>query len=198
MKPPHVRALLWRLGKTAGELGYGPRKEIKHRPKNAERARASRFAGLLYGGPGSGSVGKTWAQAKAAMGEQDTPNGQFRTILKKYGLWKPRCGAPQFHINVKQAARLRAEGMGYPQIGKRLGVTACVVKYALRREGKDTPTCFKQSLHRGRVDLEAARRLRAEGWTYRRIAQHFGVFTNAVWRRLRADSNTQPGRFASS
>lgn len=202
-KPPHVRALLWRLGKTAGELGYVPRKAVKHRPKNAERARASRFAGLLYG-KDCGGVGKTWAQAKAAMGEPDTHNGQFRRILKKYGLWKPRHGAPSFHINVTIAARLRAEGRGYPEIGKRLGVSAYVVMYALRRAGKDTPTKWHNNPHRGRVDLVEAKRLRAEGWTYRRIARHFGVCTNAVWNRLRykgkhaTDSNAPVGRFAST
>jgi hypothetical protein len=35
IKPPHVRALMWRMSKVAGELGYGPPKTIKQgRNKN--------------------------------------------------------------------------------------------------------------------------------------------------------------------
>lgn len=33
IKPPHVRALLWRMGKVAGQLGYGAPKIIRHGPK---------------------------------------------------------------------------------------------------------------------------------------------------------------------
>lgn len=32
IKPPHVRALLWRMGKAAGQLGYDKLKTIQHRP----------------------------------------------------------------------------------------------------------------------------------------------------------------------
>lgn len=39
IKPPHVRALLWRMGRTAGELGYGPVKSINKGVRGRAAAR---------------------------------------------------------------------------------------------------------------------------------------------------------------
>jgi DNA-binding NarL/FixJ family response regulator len=45
IKPPHVRQILWRMGKIAGQLGYGAPKRIRHRagrpPSLGQRAVAT-------------------------------------------------------------------------------------------------------------------------------------------------------------
>ena len=143
LKPPHVRGLLWKLGKVAGELGYGPRKPIKHRPKNTERARASRFAHLLKK--------KTWAEAKDEMGEPETHNGQFRRLLKKFGLWKPRhCGGLRVAVDVKKIARLREQGLGYQKIADELGTTYQTVRTKLKRAGLFKPHNDRCAFGKGR------------------------------------------------
>jgi hypothetical protein len=39
IKPPHVRCILWRMGKVAGQLGYGPPKNKQHNLGGAEKRR---------------------------------------------------------------------------------------------------------------------------------------------------------------
>jgi transposase len=114
------------------------------------------------------------------MGEPDAHNGQFRRLMQKYGLWKPRYYAPHHYIDTNKAAGLRAEGMSYTEIGKRYGLRNGTIQTILRRAGKDTPTRFKQSLHRGRVDYVEAKRLREEGWTFDQIGARFGVGASAI------------------
>jgi hypothetical protein len=41
IKPPHVRCLLWRMGKVAGQLGYGTPKTVKHRAGTKQSAQAT-------------------------------------------------------------------------------------------------------------------------------------------------------------
>jgi hypothetical protein len=39
LKPPHIRCLLWRMGKIAGQLGYDKPKTVTHKPGTAQHAK---------------------------------------------------------------------------------------------------------------------------------------------------------------
>jgi len=179
LKPPHVRQTLWRMRKAAHQLGFGAAPRVgKKRDKNPERERARQFAELLKY--------MTWEKAKAAMGEPDTHNNKFRRILKKYGMWQPRTGAVKYFIKfVARAAAAREKGRSYADIGAGFGVPARAVMRILRQYHRDTPSPFKQELHKGRVNKAEAIALRQQGWTCPRIAQHFGVHTSAIYSMLK-------------
>ena len=147
IKPPHVRQLLWRLSTTAGRLGYGPRKTIQQKPETIAkqaaqrdarqadkemRAAAQKISRLL-------GQGKTWRQAKAAVGDYSKHNHDARFLLKHYGLPCKATGTRRDETRAKQMARLRAKGWSFGRIGKKFGVDCGSVHSVLKRRGLQRP-----------------------------------------------------------
>jgi DNA-binding CsgD family transcriptional regulator len=143
------------------------------KPNKAELQHARKFAALLET--------RTWEQAKAAMGEHDTCNSTFRTLLKKYGLWQPRFARNHSYIPIEDAAAMRAAGLTYTCIAQQLGCTRKTVRTQLRQAGKDT----KPVVMWGRVDKQKMVRLYAQGWPPKKIAEHFGVTVGTVYGNAR-------------
>jgi transposase len=191
IQPPHVRKLLWQLGKVAGELGYGPVKTVKRRPPTLERKKQSRavrkertkaqaFAKLLH-------EGLTWIDAKKKFGDTSVNHHYWRKLCQKHGVTlppraagsRPRSEQYQFQ-HCKEVASLRAQGMSYPAIAKRYGTSIRVLRRALKKAG-----LYVGRNKNTKFDVAEAQRLRAEGKTYRQIGQHLGVSATAAWVALR-------------
>jgi hypothetical protein len=194
IKPPHVRCILWRMGKIAGVLGYGAPKNnpAKHRYARArtaesERDTAERFALYIRDG-------MTWAQARAKCGDKDPTsdhNYPWRRLCAKHGIEVAKHhGGSRVPIlsatQVQQAVALHKQGLSYERIAKRFGVGAATLSRACGRAGHISERGLKIRANRGKtIDVKEAQRLRAEGWSDNRIGRHFGVTGGAVGYRLR-------------
>jgi DNA-binding CsgD family transcriptional regulator len=93
-------------------------------------------------------------------------------------------------INLEEIKRLRAQGYTVAQLAEHFGVSTSPIYATLERAGltmKDiTP---KSSMPRARphthfIDIEEIKRLRAEGYTLARLAEHFGTSQTTIKRNL--------------
>jgi lambda repressor-like predicted transcriptional regulator len=195
MKPPHVRGMLWRMGKIAGQLGYGAPKNNPARDRYARakaespsgRATAERFAKYIRNG-------MTWAQARAKCGDKDPTsnyNYPWRALCAKHGIQLAKHhGSSRVRVlsakQIEEATALHKQGFTYRQLAKQFGVRHHTLAHACVRAGYVTERGFKNRASRGKIDIQEAKRLQAEGWSMRRIGRHFGVAGNAVHYRLQA------------
>lgn len=149
VKPPHVRQMIWRLKKCAGELGFGPQMIVQPRPETiakrkarqlfvSEKKKAQQFARLI-------KKGMSWGEAKAVMND-DRPNHHYwRRLCAAHGVELVRRQTARVRPPVltseqaHEAADLRKHNWTYARIGKKFGVGIMAVRYALQRTGLYVP-----------------------------------------------------------
>ena len=188
IKPPHVRALLWKLNWVANKLQGTAKPRLRHR--YPDRIVAKRIARMAEKGISYTIIAKKFGVSRT----------QICRRLTEAGLWKPRQVGrkPKIDANVDKYARMAATGISYSLIAKKFGISSVQVRRRLKQAGLwkarlIQPTVARLPHQKGRLTYLQHQQFNADiaiglylaGKSVPEIARSFGYAPNTGQNRVR-------------
>ena len=198
LKPPHVRALVWKLnwvweklnGNAKPRSRRRPRPRIARRPSKVDVQKAAQMI----------AEGRTYREIGLVFGVQGS---YVCSALRRAGLWiqqrqrrgrKPKNIAGdsvpeakekierirKSKIDLNAAAQMRDAGKTYKEIAAFFGVSYRTVGMTLKRKGLWKPGKRGSAIRIRKIDVTVAAQMRDAGKTYKEIGRFFGADKTSV------------------
>ena len=191
LKPPHVRALIWKLNWIWDLLNGKAKPRYEYKKKKSPNIK--RIARMAEKGVSYAIVAKKFGVSRT----------QIYRLLTEAGLWNPRQAGrkPKIDANVDKYARMAATGLSYSLIGKKFGISSEKVCRRLKKAGLwkprfgiDKPTIPRAPHQQGRLPYLEHQAFNADrtiglylaGKSVPEIARSFGYAPGTGQNRTRA------------